>query len=122
MSSTDRAKSGPHTPDSSITGGEIVVQSLSATQWRIRDNRWPENDARSLVGFIEKRGEKFEVAQLDQGSEWFWVESLVEATAHFIEGPTEESPAPRKQPGRSGPSPQRASAPCWRLGLSGRAY
>jgi hypothetical protein len=121
MSNSDRVTSGPHTTDSLITGGEIVVQPLSATQWRIRDNRWPENDARSLVGFIEKRGEKFEVAQLDQGGERFWAGSLVEATAQFIDG-RPEAPAPRKQPRRSDPSPQRASAPCSRLGLSGRAY
>lgn len=85
MSNTDRATSGPHTANSSITDGEIVVQSLSATQWRVRDKRWPENDARSLVGFIERKGELFEVTQLDRGSEWFWFGSLTEATAHFID-------------------------------------
>ncbi len=65
---------------------EIVIEPLSATQWRACDTRWSENDARSLLGFIEKKEDDlFETMQLDHGFEWFSFASLAEATAHFTD-------------------------------------
>lgn len=62
---------------------KIIVEPLSDTQWRVCDTRWPEHDARSLRGYIEKTDDVFEVMQLDHGFEWFSYVSLDEAIAHF---------------------------------------
>ncbi|HEY5222421.1 MAG TPA: hypothetical protein VIJ18_05135 [Microbacteriaceae bacterium] len=62
----------------------IVIEPFSDTQWRACDIRWSEHDARSLLGFIEKKGnDLFEVMQLDHGFEWFSFATLEAATAHF---------------------------------------
>jgi hypothetical protein len=39
------------------TGEDIDVQPLSDSQWRVIDRRVPVNDACSLLGFIEVKGE-----------------------------------------------------------------
>jgi hypothetical protein len=62
---------------------DIDVQPLSASAWRIRDNRFDQQDARALIGFIEKKADLFEVMQLGQGFQWFTYPSLDEAIAHF---------------------------------------
>ncbi|MEO6943893.1 MAG: hypothetical protein ABI053_04185, partial [Lacisediminihabitans sp.] len=61
----------------------IIVQALSASQWRVCDTHWPEYDARSLLGFIEERAGHFEVVQIDSGLNRYSFGSLVEATCHF---------------------------------------
>lgn len=61
----------------------IDVQILSMSAWRIRDKRFPEHDARALIGFIEKKADLFEVMQLGQGFQWFSYPTLAEAIAHF---------------------------------------
>jgi hypothetical protein len=45
----------------------IGMQALSASQWRVWDKRWPEHDARSVLGFIEKRAERFDVIRIYSG-------------------------------------------------------
>ncbi|WP_349904822.1 hypothetical protein [Parafrigoribacterium humi] len=76
----------PAASDSRASRDNIVIESLSATQWRICDTRWPEHDARSVLGFIEKKDEDlFEVMQLSDGFEWFSFASLRAAAAHFTQ-------------------------------------
>ena len=70
-------------PEVPLASSEVSVQRLSASQWRMCDTRWPEHDARSLLGFIELTGGRFEVVQVDRGFECFSFASLAEATAHF---------------------------------------
>jgi hypothetical protein len=62
---------------------DVEVQSLSSSAWRIRDTRFPEHDARALIGFIEHKGEMFEVMQMGRGFQWFTYSTLQEAIAHF---------------------------------------
>lgn len=75
-------------PVDAPTLADIVVQPLSPTQWRVCDRRVPDRDARSLLGFIEKKSERYEVMQLGHGFEWFYFNSLRAATAHFAAGAT----------------------------------
>ena len=59
----------------------VHVLAISATQWRVSDPTLSQNDARSLLGFIERKGTQFEVMKLSRGFEWFTCDSLAEATA-----------------------------------------
>jgi hypothetical protein len=81
------APARPHAGSEAIHGKPIAegvrLELLSATQWRVCDTRWSEHDARSLLGFIEKKDDIFEAMQLDHGFEWFTFDTLTEATAHF---------------------------------------
>jgi hypothetical protein len=62
---------------------DILVQPLSASQWRVIDRRVPVNDACSLLGFIEEKNQQFEVMQLRHGFQWFTFGSRAEAVDHF---------------------------------------
>jgi len=74
-----------HDPDrtSPAQATDIDVQSLSPSAWRVRDTRFPESDARALIGFIEEKGEVFEVMQMGSGFQWFTYHSLQDAIGHF---------------------------------------
>jgi hypothetical protein len=61
----------------------LDVQALSASQWRVCDIRWPEHDARRLLGFVEKRAERFDVIQVYAGLKRLSFGSLAEATRYF---------------------------------------
>ncbi|GAB3806239.1 hypothetical protein GCM10028798_28900 [Humibacter antri] len=61
-----------------------MVQRLSTTQWRVCDRRWSNQDARCLLGFIEKKGDRFELMELGHGFHWLTFASLAEAAEHFV--------------------------------------
>lgn len=69
------------------TAEDIVLQQLSDSQWRVVDRRLPDNDACSLLGFIEEKidgkGRRFEVMHLGQGFQWFTFPSLADAVNRF---------------------------------------
>ncbi len=67
------------------TEEDILVQPLSASQWRVLDRRLPETDACSLLGFVEENNQQFEVMLLRHGFQWFTFPSLSEALHQFIE-------------------------------------
>ena len=75
---------------SSLTAGDVEVQALSESQWRVRDQRLPRADARGLLGFVERieKSESadatFEVMCLSHGFEWFTFASLQEAVEHLV--------------------------------------
>ena len=68
-----------------LTVADIEVQPLSRNQWRLCDRRLPGDDARGLLGFIErtqrteKTDEIFELMTLSDGFEFFSFASLQEA-------------------------------------------
>lgn len=80
---------GGRLPPDAPTRADIVVQPLSASQWRVCDRRLPDHDARSLLGFIEMKGGQYEVMELVHGFQWFYFGSLRAATDHFAAGSTE---------------------------------
>jgi hypothetical protein len=75
---------------SPLTERDVEVQALSESQWRVRDRRLPQADARGLLGFVERieRSERadatFEVMCLSHGFEWFTFVSLQEAVEHLV--------------------------------------
>jgi hypothetical protein len=63
---------------------DLVTESLSTTQWRVCDDRFPDNDTQRVLGFIEiTKKSEFEVMSLVNGFEWFTYPTLAEAIAHF---------------------------------------
>lgn len=73
---------------STLTVADIEVQPLSRDQWRLRDRRISRDDARGLLGFVdkiqpaEKTSTVFELMTFSDGFEWFSFASLQEAVAH----------------------------------------
>lgn len=67
------------------SGEDILVQQLSASQWRVIDRRFPDHDARSLLGFIEESDHRFEVMWIGQGFQGVTFPSLAEALNYFSE-------------------------------------
>ncbi|MEO6944092.1 MAG: hypothetical protein ABI053_05220 [Lacisediminihabitans sp.] len=70
---------------------DLVVQPLSESQWRVSDRRYSENDACSLLGFIEEKDGTFELTQLEHGFEWFYFRTLGAAVTHFTRAPISAS-------------------------------
>lgn len=66
-----------------ITERDLEVLPLSGSSWRVCDNRLTDDNVRRLLGFIESKGDRFEVTQLDHGFVWFSFDSLSEAVAQF---------------------------------------
>jgi hypothetical protein len=103
---------GPGGPACTVAGGhrncgapkgdDVLVRLLSPSQWRLVDRRFPENDACSLLGFIEEKNHQFEVMQLAHGFHWFTFPSLGEAFDHFRE-PAEGAGAQDLSPSLPGP-------------------
>lgn len=73
---------------SALTVGDIEVQPVSGSQWRLRDRRLSGDDNQGLLGFIEltRRGSDsiaaFEVMTLSDGFDFFSFDSLQEAIVH----------------------------------------
>jgi len=89
--STNGAISAP------LTAQDVEVQALSRTQWRVRDRRLPQVDARGLLGFVEKvekADTTFELMALSHGFEWFTFPSLREAVAHLVDRSCDASTSP----------------------------
>ncbi|MFF1879750.1 hypothetical protein [Leifsonia sp. NPDC058230] len=61
------------------TADTIVVTPLSAGVWRVSDTRFAEDDAQSLVGFIELRESKVEVMLIGHGFTWSVFSTLSDA-------------------------------------------
>jgi hypothetical protein len=79
---------GARTPPSAE---DLLVQPLSSSQWRVSDRRYPEDDASSLLGFIEEKDDTFELTQLEHGFQWFYFSCLAEALAHFTQTPPKDT-------------------------------
>lgn len=73
----------PRTSEAPAFTGNIDLQPLSGSQWRVCDTRWPEHDARNLLGFVEYKSGLFEVVQIDHGLTHLSFRSLADAASHF---------------------------------------
>lgn len=75
---------GHSTTTRGVLDEDVTIQPVSAGQWRVCDNAWPQNDARNLLGFIEMTAEgAFSVAPLSGELREFFCTSLAAASAHF---------------------------------------
>jgi hypothetical protein len=66
-----------------LTKDDLEVRALSGSEWRVSDRRVSPHDAFSLLGFIEKKHDVYEVMQLGRGFEFFSFPTFDEAIAHF---------------------------------------
>lgn len=75
-----------HQPQPQRFAGSIELWPISDSEWRVSDTTIPVGDAGSVLGFVEKTGERrYEVLQLGHGHgvEKFTFRSLDEVTEHF---------------------------------------
>ncbi|MGO4689770.1 hypothetical protein [Glaciibacter sp. 2TAF33] len=63
----------------------IRIDALSASEWRVSDDRVPSNDASSLVGFIEEHDGVYEVLRFGDPVEFTFAPSLDAAIAHLTD-------------------------------------
>lgn len=62
---------------------QIVVRQLSECEWRISDGNINDTDALSLLGFIMKTGEYFEVTRLGAPLDHDYFHTLDDAVNSF---------------------------------------
>lgn len=96
-----RQGEGAHMPP---TVEDILVQPLSISHWRVSDRRYSEDDASSLLGFIEEKDDTFELTQLKHGFQWIYFSCLAEALAHFTQTPPKHTLPESKAELESGPA------------------
>jgi hypothetical protein len=64
--------------------GDLDIQPITDSVWRVRDNRLPEHDALCVLGVIEKNDTgSFEALKVGQGFIRSTFDSFEAATAHF---------------------------------------
>lgn len=80
---TSMSPPGMRTVLAGIRREDIVVQPIAGSGWRICDGRISEDDAQCLLGYVEKKGDRFELMQLAPGFAWFSYGSLTETVTHF---------------------------------------
>ena len=65
------------------TTRDIRLDLISVTEWRVCDRRFPEQDSRSILGFIERRGFRYEVTSVREPGSVTSYGSLASATSSF---------------------------------------
>ncbi|WP_411700668.1 hypothetical protein [Conyzicola sp.] len=68
---------------------DIRLDALSEREWRVCDNRLPESDHLSILGFIELRNGLFEVTTMDDPGQRVIFDSLAAARNAFAPIPRE---------------------------------
>lgn len=69
----------------SPTAHDIRLDVISMNEWRVCDRRVPASDARSVLGFIERRGYEYEVISVLRPGPVRSFGSLASATLSFSE-------------------------------------
>ena len=70
----------------------IQVTALSPTEWTVVDTHIPSNEAASLIGFIEKVGDHFEVMEFGDPLKFLFFDSMEAATDHLSARPVPAAP------------------------------
>lgn len=70
----------------------IQVTALSTTEWTVVDSQISSNEAASLIGFIEKVGDRFEVLEFGDPLKFLFFETMEAATAHLSRRPVSAVP------------------------------
>lgn len=65
------------------TGQSIQLTPVSRTEWTVIDTRVSPNEAQSLIGFIEKVGDRFEVLEFGDPLKIYTAESMNAALAQL---------------------------------------
>jgi hypothetical protein len=66
---------------------DLELTELSPTEWRVRDNRIPEDNAASLMGFVDKAGDRYEVMEFGERVQFHTFNTFIGAVSHFIAPP-----------------------------------
>ncbi|WP_166878711.1 hypothetical protein [Salinibacterium sp. ZJ450] len=74
-------------PSVAPTVVDLDVLALSATEWRIFDNRVSPDNALGLLGFVEEKRNRFEVLQIGRPGEITRYGTLSQALDHFVRNP-----------------------------------
>ncbi len=74
-----KAAPTPHRPRR-----ELVYRPFSTREWRVCDSRFDSNDIRGLLGFVQRRGDLFEVVRVGNPHVRSWYSSLEETRAQFM--------------------------------------
>ncbi len=82
-----------------IDRDDIEVYPISSTEWRVRNRRLSQENAFSLLGFIERVGSGYHVLQLGRGTVRTTFSTMEEAITHL-----RRVPRSRRMP--SAPEPQ----------------
>ena len=75
-----------------VSEGDIRLDLISSTEWRVCDRRFAENDHRAVLGVIARTAEGYEAVPLDDPRHSHMHLSLAAATASFWDaefGPTD---------------------------------
>ncbi|WP_167046732.1 hypothetical protein [Salinibacterium sp. ZJ454] len=78
-------------PSAPPTVGDLDVLALSASEWRIFDNRFSPDNALGLLGFVEETRNRFEVLQIGRPGEITRYGTLSQALDHFVRMPVAHS-------------------------------
>lgn len=65
------------------TADDIRLDIVSMHEWRVCDRRFAENDARSVLGFIERHGDHYEIISVLDPTGVRTCGSLASATLSF---------------------------------------
>lgn len=77
---------------------DVVLEAVAEHGWRACDRRMPPGHPHRVLGFIEHRGDQYEVMQLGEGFNWVTFPSLREA-AGYLARPTPEWTESRRDGG-----------------------
>jgi hypothetical protein len=61
----------------------VQVTAVSSTEWTVIDTRVPPGDAKSLIGFIEKVGDRFEVMEFGDPLKFYTAATINAALAQL---------------------------------------
>ena len=70
----------------------IQVTALSPTEWTVVDTSISSNEAASLIGFIEKVGDRFEVMEFGDPLKFLFFDTMEAATGHLSSRPVSAAP------------------------------
>jgi hypothetical protein len=64
---------------------DIQLTTLSPTQWTVCDTRIPRDDASSVLGYVEKTNNGYELMELSDPVTFHFCDSLTAAMAYFAD-------------------------------------
>lgn len=66
-----------------LTRDHVVAVPLSESEWKVTDDRLPDDDGRSVVGFIGRRSDVYEVVELGDPVRFSVFTSVEAALGHL---------------------------------------
>lgn len=89
----DENRAGPRSPqpasgsDKGALAVHIALKRIGANRWCVVDTRYPANDARCLVGYVERVGQVYHAIRLDVSPMVSFDEPDLESVLRDLEPP-----------------------------------